>query len=99
MKRVLFALVPALALLVAAGCDPTNLPSEAKAILMGQAVNTSGSGDLLQTPERLRLMDGSCTGDGNEYQSGDSGGHDGRSGASGQGTTQPLRLRDGSCVQ
>lgn len=99
MKRVLFGLVPVLVLVVAAGCDPTNLPSDAKAVLTAQGFNPAAAGDQLQTQQRLRLTDGSCAGDGNQYQyqHGGAGGGNGGDGAGGQGNGSRLRLHDGSC--
>lgn len=99
MKRVVCALVPALVLFAAAGCDVTNLPSDAKAILTAQGVNAATGGDQLQTQQRERLMDGSCTGDGNQYQyqnqSGGAGLNNGANGAAGQCAGDCLRLRGG----
>jgi len=99
MKRVLSALVPALVLCVAAGCDLTDVPSDAKAVLTAQGVDPVAVGDQLQTRLHLRLMDGSCTGDGSQYryQNRGAGGGNGGNGAGGQGDGQQLRLRDGSC--
>jgi len=97
MKRVLCALVPVLVLFVTAGCDPTSLPSDAKAVLTAQGINPVAIGDQLQTQQRLRLMDGSCAGDGNQYQYGGAGGSNGANGAGGQGNGQQLHLRDGTC--
>ena len=97
MKRVLCALVPVLVLFVAAGCDPTSLPSDAKAVLTAQGINPVAVGDQLQTQQRLRLMDGSCAGDGNQYQYAGAGAGNGANGSNGQGSGDRLRLRDGSC--
>ena len=99
MKRVLCALVPVLVLFVAAGCDPTSLPSDAKAVLTAPGINPVAIGDQLQTQQHLQLMDGSCAGDGNQcqYQYGGSGSGSGAKGTGGQGNGQQLRLRDGSC--
>lgn len=96
MKRVLCSLVPIFALVVATGCDELGLPSDAKTILEAQGINAATTGDLLQTQQHLRLMDGSCVGDGNQYQHGGPGGS-GVNGAGGQGNGRQARLRDGSC--
>jgi hypothetical protein len=97
MKCVLFALVPVFVLFVTAGCDPTNLPSDAKAILTAQGINPDAAGDQLQAQQNPRLRDGSCAGDANQNQYGGAGGGNGANGAGGQGNGERLRLRDGSC--
>jgi len=102
MKRLLCVLVPVCVLFVATGCDPTDVPAELKAALTSKALGT-GNGDMLQTQQRLQLMDGTCIGDGNQYQYGGdnayggTGGSGGNGGAGGQGSGDRLRLRDGSC--
>lgn len=98
MKRIVCSLVPIFALVVASGCDELSLPSDAKTILEAQGINAAAAGDQLQTQQHLRLMDGSCAGDGNQYQYGGPGGS-GANGAGDPGNGRQTRLRDGSCAE
>lgn len=91
MKRAYCVLVAAFVLFAAAGCDLADLLSNAKLASAAQGVNPVAIPDQRRTEQHLRLMDGSCAGEGNHYQS------QYATSGSGQGDRQQLRLRNGSC--
>lgn len=103
MKRALILLCSLTLLGAAVGCDEVmvdGVPVNVQSFVSGlDAVKIDfisqngdfGGGDQIQQ----RLMDGSCDGDGAQYQYGGSNGG-GNGGAGGNG--DQLQLRDGSCA-